>query len=232
MKTDQNDNEVFTFPDLVSLEFIAIIAALIFLAVWSMSLDAPLKAIADPNWTENPAKAPWYFVGLQEVLVYFDPWIAGVVLPMMIIVGLAIIPYIDPNPKGVGTYNFKDRKLVVSIFLTGYFLWFVLIFIGQYLRGPNWQFYWFWEDWAVHKEADQELINIPNYLGTILFIGYFALGTLLGKLKFKELYQKMGMIKFSLASFFVLSMFGVIVKIFLRIAFHIKYIISTPYFSI
>ena len=232
MKTEHNDREVFTFPDLVSLEFIAIIAAIILLSIWSVSIDAPLKAIADPNWTENPAKAPWYFVGLQEVLVYFDPWIAGVVLPMMIITGLAIIPYIDPNPRGIGIYNYKDRKLVVTVFLSGYFLWFILIFIGQYLRGPNWQFYWFWEDWTVHKEADQELINIPNFIGTILFLGYFSVGTFLSKLKFKDLYQKMGLIKFIIANFFVLSMFGVIIKIFLRIAFHIKYIISTQYFSI
>lgn len=232
MKNESNNREVFTFPDLVSLELIAIIAAIIVLSIWSVSIDAPLKAIADPNWTENPAKAPWYFVGLQEVLVYFDPWIAGVILPMIIIVGLAIIPYIDPNPKGVGTYNFKDRKLVVTVFLIGYFLWFILIFIGQFLRGPNWQFYWFWESWAVHKEADQELVNIPNLPGTVLFFGYFIIGTFLSKIKFDDLYQKMGFIKFSTASFLVLSMFGVIIKIFLRVVFHIKYIISTPYFSI
>ena len=226
------EKEVFTVPDLVSIELIAMIAALILLTIWSISLDAPLKAIADPNWTENPAKAPWYFVGLQEVLVYFDPWIAGVAIPIIIIVGLALIPYLDPNPKGVGEYNFKDRKLVVSVFLIGYFLWFFFILIGQYFRGPNWQFYWMWEDWSVHKEADQELVNIPNFIGTALMFLYFAGGTFVSKFKFKELYEKMGALRYITASVFVLMMFGVIVKIILRIFFHVKYIISTPYFSI
>ncbi len=78
------------------------IVALIVLTVWSLAVDAPLKGIADPNWTENPAKAPWYFVGLQELLVYFDPWIAGVSIPLLIILGLAALPYLDPNPRGVG----------------------------------------------------------------------------------------------------------------------------------
>ncbi|MBU0996319.1 MAG: hypothetical protein KJ737_27790 [Proteobacteria bacterium] len=239
MKTENQNNtlqpeekEIFTVPNLVSIEFIAMIVAMIILTIWSVSLDAPLKAIADPNWTENPAKAPWYFVGLQEVLVYFDPWIAGVSIPILIIVGLALIPYLDPNPKGVGEYNFRDRKLVITVFLTGYFLWFLLIVIGQYFRGPNWQFYWIWEDWAVHKEADQALVSIPNLFGSLILVAYFGLGTFISKIKFKALYEKMGTLKYVTSSVFTLMMIGILLKIVLRIFFHVKYIISTPYFSI
>ncbi len=227
-----DEKEVFTVPDLVSVEFIAMIAATIVLILWSVSLDAPLKAIADPNWTENPAKAPWYFVGLQEVLVYFDPWIAGVVLPILIILGLSLIPYLDPNPKGVGEYNFKDRKLVVTVFLTGYFLWFLMIVIGQFFRGPNWQFYWMWEDWGVQKHADQALYNIPNILGVIFFAAYYGGGVYYARKKFGELFEKIGPVKFGISSFFTLTMIGILVKIVLRVFFNIKYIISTPYFSI
>src|SRR6266496_738532 len=80
--------------------------------VWSTLIPAPLEPLADPNKTPNPSKAPWYFVGLQELLVYFDPWIAGVVLPSLILVGLMAIPYIDPDKtKGTGRYGFKERPL-------------------------------------------------------------------------------------------------------------------------
>jgi len=84
--------------------------ATIVLFVWSMAMQAPLEGIANLNVTPNPSKAPWYFVGLQELLVYFDPWIAGVVLPTAIIVGLMAIPYVDVNPRGVGQYPTMARR--------------------------------------------------------------------------------------------------------------------------
>ena len=81
--------------------------------VWSITLNAPLEEPANPNLTMNPSKAPWYFLGLQEMLVYFDPWIAGVVMPTLIIVGLMVIPYIDTNPLGSGYYTWKQRKFSI-----------------------------------------------------------------------------------------------------------------------
>jgi len=225
-------NEVFAFPDLVFKELLAVLLATLVLIVWSVTIDAPLKAIADPNWTENPAKAPWYFVGLQDLLVYFDPWIAGVGAPLLIIVGLALLPYLDPNPRGVGKYGLRERPLVVSLFLFGYLMWFVLIGIGQFLRGPNWQFYWPWEDWAVEKIAEQALVNLPNSLGLALLLGYFFLGLVLPALANRELARKMGLARHLIAWSVVLLMFGVVGKIVLRIFFHVKYILTTPYFSI
>lgn len=227
-----SDVFVFTVPDLVSREFLAIIIAVIILSIWSMGIDAPLKAVADPNWTENPAKAPWYFIGLQEMLVYFDPWIAGVMLPGLIILGLMIIPYIDPNPKGVGEYNLKDRKLSVSMFMVGYTLWFVLIVFGQFFRGPNWHFYWPWEDWSIEKDAEEQLVNLPATLGYTLVILYFALGIGLPALLKKQFYKTLGFFRYVTTMVFILLMFGTIIKIVLRLFFHVKYIIVTPYFSI
>jgi hypothetical protein len=231
-KSAEQPDEVYAFPDLVFKEFLAILVVTLVLIVWSVTVDAPLKAIADPNWTENPAKAPWYFVGLQDLLVYFDPWIAGVGCPLLIILGLALLPYLDPNPKGRGRYGLRERPLVVPLFLFGYLMWFVLIFIGQFLRGPNWHFYWPWEDWAVEKTAEQALVNLPDSLGLALLVAYFAIGLLLPALANRELFRKMGLVKHVIAWSFVLLMFGVVGKIVLRIFFHVKYILTTPYFSI
>ena len=94
------DREVHTWPYLMRVEFVAAILVTVLLMVWSLTLNAPLEEPANPNVTMNPAKAPWYFLGLQEMLVYFDPWMAGVVMPTLIIVGLMAVPYIDANPLG------------------------------------------------------------------------------------------------------------------------------------
>ena len=119
-RTKPPEGEVFVFPDLVYIEMLALLAATAGLILWSILQDAPLRAVADPNVTENPAKAPWYFVGLQELLVYFDPWIAGVAVPTIIVVGLILLPYLDTNRAGTGKYSFRGRKFAISHFLLGF----------------------------------------------------------------------------------------------------------------
>jgi hypothetical protein len=224
--------DVFTFPDLVGRELLAVIAACVVLCIWSIGIDAPLKAIADPNWTENPAKAPWYFVGLQEVLVYFDPWIAGVSIPLLVIFGLIAIPYLDPNPLGVGRYNFKDRKFAVSLFMLGYLLWFGLILFGQFFRGPSWQFYWPWEDFSIHKEAEQELMSFSPIWGYLSIAIYFLGGLGLPALLKPSFSKTLGVRRYLVTWVLILLMFGVIIKIILRVFFNVKYILVTPYLSI
>lgn len=232
MRTAKQDKYVFTFPDLVMREFLAILFACIVLCVWSLTMHAPLKAVADPNWTENPAKAPWYFVGLQEMLVYFDPWIAGVAIPLLIIFGLMAIPYLDPNPAGAGCYAFRRRRFIVPIFLLGYVLWFALIVSGQFLRGPNWQFYWPWENWATHKDAEQQLTSLPASWGYLCVAFYFITGLGLPALVKPSFYRELGFRRYMITWILILLMFAVIIKIVLRIVFHVKYILVTPYFSI
>ena len=112
--------EIHVWPFLLRIEFLAAMIVTIILMVWSITLNAPLEEPANPNLTMNPAKAPWYFLGLQEMLVYFDPWIAGVVMPTLIIIGLMVIPYIDTNPLGSGYYTWKQRKFSISTFLFGF----------------------------------------------------------------------------------------------------------------
>jgi hypothetical protein len=227
-----SEKQIFAFPGLVYKEFLAALVAILILSVWSVLLDAPLKEVADPNWTENPAKAPWYFVGLQEVLVYFDPWIAGVSIPVLIIIGLMLLPYMDPNPDEIGVYGFRKRRFIISIFLFGYLLWFLLIVVGQFFRGPSWQFYWPWEDWAVHKPAEESLVNLSNPVGGGVLIAYFGLGFAVFSIAGRNLYRQMGRIKFVVAWTLALFMFGILGKIILRVFFHVKYIINTSIISI
>src|SRR5438105_8970749 len=140
--------EVHVWPFLLRIEFLAAIIVTIILMVWSITLNAPLEEPANPNLTMNPAKAPWYFLGLQEMLVYFDPWIAGVVMPTLIIMGLMIIPYVDTNPMGSGYYTWKQRKFAISTFLFGFvILWVSMIIIGTFIRGPGWQWFWPGQTW-------------------------------------------------------------------------------------
>src|SRR4051795_1621749 len=120
--------EVHVWPYLLRIEFLAAIIVTVILMVWSIALNAPLEEPANPTLTMNPSKAPWYFLGLQEMLVYFDPWIAGVVMPSLIIVGLMVIPYVDINPKGNGYYTWRERKFSISVFCFGFLvLWVSMI---------------------------------------------------------------------------------------------------------
>lgn len=191
-----NEEKVDVWPHLVKREYIAAAATVLFIMVWSILQNAPLEAIANPNVTTNPSKAPWYFVGLQELLVYFDPWIAGVVMPGLIIVGLIAIPYIDTNPKGVGYYAWKERPFANTLFMLGVFMWFALIYIGYALRGPNYAWYWPWEDWLMPKAAPPPTWSVfgpkdaaaySMFLGIPLMGAVTAAWMLLPKLIQKEL---------------------------------------------
>ncbi len=129
------DDKVLVWPDLVYIEFIALILFQVFLIVWSILVAAPIEEPANPAATPNPSKAPWYFLGLQEMLVYFDPWLAGVLFPTMIILGLMAIPYMDINKKGDGYYTFKERRVGIFIFMYGWIvLWLFLIVIGTFFQ--------------------------------------------------------------------------------------------------
>lgn len=147
------DNEkVLVWPDLVYTELICMVALTALLIFWAIALQAPLEEPANPVKTPNPSKAPWYFLGLQEMLVYYDPWMAGVVLPSMVVFGLMAIPYIDYNKTGNGYYTIEQRKFAYVMFQFGFLvLWVTLIVMGTFLRGPNWNFFGPYEIWDAHK---------------------------------------------------------------------------------
>ena len=133
------------------------------LVVWAVVLKAPLEAPATTAKAPNPSKAPWYFLGLQEMLVYYDPWMAGVVLPTMIIVGLMAMPYIDFNRKGNGYFTFEQRLFAITMFMFGFLvLWVTLIVLGTFLRGPNWNFFGPYEYWDPHKVLPLNNVNVSE----------------------------------------------------------------------
>jgi hypothetical protein len=133
--------KVPTWPDLVYIEAICAVIVLGGLVLWGLAVKAPLEAPANPAVTPNPAKAPWYFVGLQELLVYFDASIAGTVLPLLAVIGLLVLPFLDSNPKGCGYYTLRERPVAIAVFLFGFLgLWWYLILVGMFFRGADWAF--------------------------------------------------------------------------------------------
>jgi hypothetical protein len=249
-----SDDKVLVWPDLVYIELIALVLCTALLTVWAIVLRAPLEQPADPNVAPNPAKAPWYFLGLQEMLVYFDPWLAGVLLPGLIIVGLIAIPYMDKNPKGNGYYTFKERPFAISTFLIGFvILWVVLIIFGTFLRGPNWNFFGPYEYWDLHRPAallnreprdlfwiellgrpipTEEVWFIPSYLirelpGILLLGAYFVIGPLVMRaLFFRNLYRQIGFVRFSVLSMLLLVMLLMPIKMALRWTLNLHYIVG------
>jgi len=257
-ETRSPEDTVLVWPHLVFVELISILFATVVLLFLSVVSPAPLEELAGADTTPNPTKAPWYFLGLQELLVFFDPWLAGVVLPSMIIVGLIIIPYVDPNPKGKGYYSFSERKFSMIGFSFGLALWYILIVIGVWFRGLDWSWYWPWSDWSIHmsvtavKLVDLEFliqdffkmgadpvitlgryaITSANIITWVFFLGYFAVGFTIPFLFLRSFYNKLGFIRYNLVMFFFLSMCGVPLKMFLRLAANIKYVLVTPWFKI
>jgi quinol-cytochrome oxidoreductase complex cytochrome b subunit len=173
---EKSEEKVDVWPHLVVREYIAAAFIIAFILAWSILQNAPLEEIANPNVTPNPSKAPWYFLGLQELLVYFDPWIAGVLLPGVIIKGLIAIPYLDTSKKGIGYYTWKERPFANAMFMFGIAMWFILIFIGVFCRGPNYFWYWPWENWLIHKPAPPPTWSFPVWAGAASLGIYGALG--------------------------------------------------------
>src|ERR1041385_2716950 len=242
-------DRVWVWPDLVYTELISLIVCSVLLIVWSIFLKAPLEQPANPANTPNPSKAPWYFLGLQEMLVYFDPWLAGVVLPGLIIVGLICIPYIDKNPKGNGYYTFNERRAEITIFLFGFsVLWASLIVLGTFLRGPNWNFFGPFEYWDIHKLEALTNVNLSEYIwvwglrtglpqfwltreifGILLVLFYvFALPVILARTVFKFYYEKMGGPRYYVGAFLFLMMMALPAKMLAPWFFNLKYIVAIP----
>lgn len=243
---DPRFDKVHTWPHLVRAEFLCSIIIMIGLLVWSIFIDAPLEHPANPTKTPNPSKAPWYFLGLQEMLVYFDPWMAGVVLPSLIIVGLILIPYIDINPKGNGYYTFHERKFAISTYSFGFLiLWILLMVVGVFLRGPGWNFFGPFTPWDSHKVVPLTNIDLNMFLAQTLgldflrdptvaiFFGlglvgaWYSIAVIYWVLKYKTspVLQKMGVVRYGITAFLFLTMMAVPIKMLLRWTFNIKYIL-------
>jgi len=249
IEQNETSEKVLTWPDLVYTELICMVLLTVLLIGWSMALKAPIEEPANPTASPNPAKAPWYFLGLQEMLVYFDPWLAGVVFPGLIIVGLGAIPYIDTNPQGNGYFTLKERKAAITIFLFGFLiLWILLVILGTFLRGPNWNFFGPYEYWDLHKLEALVNVNLSEYIwvkglhmglptnpiiremfGFIIILAYFLIiPTLMAKKWFKEFYNSLGPIRYHVMMFLLLCMAALPIEMVLRWLFNLKYIVGIP----
>ncbi len=247
--------EVHTWPYLLRMEFLAAIIVTVILIVWSITLNAPLEELSNPNLTMNPAKAPWYFLGLQEMLVYFDPWIAGVVMPTLIIVGLMVIPYIDANPLGSGYFTLKQRKFAIGTFCFGFMLlWLLMVFIGTFIRGPGWVWFWPGKTWdpsyqpyAVNRNLDEvfpfSLLGLKSVYaktafgaiatGAYVVVAALAIHKLITSTVFnRKIYQRMSLIQYLTMQFFLILMLLLPIKILIRLLFNIKYVWVTPWFNV
>ena len=132
------DDTVMTWPHLLTIEFFAAVAMSILLLLLGLFINAPLEELANPNVTPAVAKAPWYFLGLQELLAYFHPTVAGALSPIGILVGSALIPYLDR--RNIHSTRPSERKLEVSLFSILWALGLVVTFIGIFFRGPGYSF--------------------------------------------------------------------------------------------
>jgi menaquinol-cytochrome c reductase cytochrome b/c subunit len=135
-------DKVHVWPHLLVIEFASILILLAAVTIFSALVRAPLLSLADVNKTPNPSKAPWYFLGLQELLTMFHPMVAGVTIPGVGLGLLAFAPYIDKNPS----QKPNDRKFAIAIFTMFIMLWAVLVIIGSFFRGPGFNFIFPWKD--------------------------------------------------------------------------------------
>lgn len=139
VEREQGDR-INVFPHLMAEEFLSLLIVTAFLIVFSTFVNAPLRGLANPNLTPNPSKAPWYFLGLQELLRYFHPTVAGIVVPGVAVAFLIVLPYVDRNPSTKP----GDRKLAIVLFTMFLMLWAVLTILGAFFRGPGQNFVWPW----------------------------------------------------------------------------------------
>ena len=133
-------DKVHVWPHLLVVEFVAALACTAFTLIFSIFVNAPLLELANVNQTPNPSKAPWYFLGLQELLKWFHPMVAGVLLPGMALVGLILAPFTDRNPSNKP----ENRKFAISLFTMFLMYWSVLVIIGTFFRGPGFNFTYPW----------------------------------------------------------------------------------------
>ena len=139
VEREQGDR-VNVWPHLLIEEFVAMFVLSVGLVVFSTFVNAPLRELANANLTPNPSKAPWYFLGLQELLRYFHPLVAGISIPTFILVGLAAVPFVDRNPSN----RPGDRKVAIMLFTMMFMFGAVLTIIGSFFRGPGFNWTWPW----------------------------------------------------------------------------------------
>ena len=146
------EDEVLTWPHLIFREILLFMLISAFVLLLAIFWNAPLEEIANPVHPPNPAKAPWYFLGLQELVSYSAFW-GGVVVPALIVTALMALPYVDRRRKGVGVWFSRERKVAISVFSICLALAIGFTVVGTLFRGPNWSFQLPWKPVHVEEPA-------------------------------------------------------------------------------
>jgi menaquinol-cytochrome c reductase cytochrome b/c subunit len=139
---NKQEDKVYTWPHLIGAEGLSLLAVTAFLTVFSVFMAAPLQELANPNVTPDPSKAPWYFLGLQELLAYFHPIVAGVTIPTVGIIIAMMLPYVDKNPS----VRPENRKFAMVGFTFALVFNATLVMVGSFFRGPGFNWVWPWVD--------------------------------------------------------------------------------------
>jgi hypothetical protein len=224
---DARGETISTWPHLFFREVLAGLLFLVVLGLLAILVEAPLEEAANPLRTPSPAKAPWYFVGLQELMTYFDPWVAGVMIPLIIVIGLCAIPYLDPTRSGQGVYTVRERPLASAIFAAGVAGWLLLIAVGAWFRGPGWAWMWPWAAGAGHPAAAHAARSLPNWIGVPLVLAWFVGGGLWIVRRTAHLRGFTPGRRWWFA-LLLLAMAGTLVKIAAKLAFGIQYFVRFP----
>jgi hypothetical protein len=235
-----------TWPYLIRLELCAALATLILLAWWAIALEPPLAAPADPSFTPTLAKAPWFFVGVQEMLQYFDAWLAGVVLPLLSVLGLCALPYLDRDPEGSGEHRLKGRGAALVALAAILGLWLLPAVVGLFLRGESWRFA---PVWRAAADASLELTPVgairslgevlglgpsgASLLGAVVCLGPFALaGLAWPRLRRRPAIERLGLGRYLISAGLVLCLLGVTLKVALGVTLGVRYFWITPWFRV
>jgi hypothetical protein len=241
---DQRQAVVTTWPHLLRLELVATLATMLFVAWWAIGLEVPLGPVADPGVTPKVAKAPWFFVGIQEMLQYFDAWLAGAVLPLLMIGGLCALPYIDHDTRESGRYTLRRRPVALAVTLALVGLWILPMVVGLLLRGENWSLQPVWGPQEIDVPPVHEpllslgaLINLEgagqHLLGGSLILGPFiALALAWRRARRRPWAARLGLGRYLVAGSLLLVAVGVLLKVALHVTLDIRYLWVTPWFRI
>jgi quinol-cytochrome oxidoreductase complex cytochrome b subunit len=142
-KVPDEQDLVMVWPHLLVRHAVVAVGVLLFVLLLAILFDAPLREVANPFETPNPEKAPWYFAALQELLSHFHPFVAGVLVPGAVVIGLIALPYIDRS----SATRPRARKVAIVVFTTFLVVWIILTLIGFAFRGENWDWVWPWNEW-------------------------------------------------------------------------------------
>jgi hypothetical protein len=230
---------VACWPYLVRLELVAALATLLVVSWWAMFLPLELGPPADPTVTPALAKAPWFFVGVQELLQYFDPWLGGVMLPLLSLLGLAALPYIDRDPRGTGRHELRPAALIALLALLG--LWLVPAGVGLFLRGEHWSWGPIWRSAVLDQPVAPVMASLGErlrlgplggqVLGAALCLGPFLLLGL-GWRMLRDRFATLGLARYLIAGSLLILLAGVGLKVVLVLALRARYLWGTPWFRI